>query len=84
VSDGVTLRRIIGRGDVLSTDLGLAQIGQNNASDAVFSGAPSINANGDVAFIAALHPDGNNQIEWGTGVFVASANLDTVFANGFE
>jgi len=84
VSDGVTLRRIIGRGDVLSTDLGLAQIGQNNASDAVFSGAQSINANGDVAFIAALHPDGNNQIEWGTGVFVASANLDTVFANGFE
>ncbi len=83
-SDGITLKRVIGRGDALATDLGPGQIGQNNVGDAVFSGAPSINADGDIAFIAALHPTGNNQIEWGTGVFVAYANLDALFANGFE
>lgn len=84
LSDGVSLKRVIGRGDQLSTDLGAGQIGQNNAGDPVFSGAPSINADGDIAFIAALHPQGNNQIEWGTGVFIAYAELDVLFANSFE
>lgn len=84
VSDGVDLQRVIGRGDLLATDLGPGQIGQNNVGDAVFSGAPSINATGDIAFIAALHPVGNNQIEWGTGVFIAYASNDAIFANGFE
>ena len=84
VSDGINLQRVIGRGDPLTTDLGPGQIGQNNLGDAVFSGAPSINAAGDIAFIAALHPAGNNQIEWGTGVFIAYADGDSMFANGFE
>jgi len=83
LADGSSVKRIIGRADLLATDLGPGQIGQNNAGDAVFSGAPSINARGDIAFIAALHPAGNNQVEWGTGVFIAYAQI-AVFANGFE
>ena len=78
------VRRLIGKGDRVQTDLGLAQIGQNNDSDSVFSGAPSINENGDIAFVATLHPDGNNQVEWGTGVFVARATRDAIFRNGFQ
>lgn len=83
LSDGSVLKRIIGRADRLPSDLGLAQIGQNNVGDPVFSGAPSINAQGDIAFIAALHPDGNNQIEWGTGVYIAYAE-SALFRDGFE
>ncbi|MDC8012407.1 hypothetical protein [Tahibacter soli] len=78
------VRRLIGKGDRVQTDLGLAQIGQNNDVDSVFSGAPSINDNGDIAFVATLHPDGNNQVEWGTGVFVARATHDRIFRNGFQ
>lgn len=86
VGDGQSLVRVAGRGDVLVTDLGPAQIGQHDSSP-VFSGAPHINDNGDVVFIAALHPEENSQVEWGTGVFVARAAAgkdDTIFANGFE
>ena len=84
LADGTSVVRLAGKGDRLQTDLGLAQIGQNNETDSVFSGAPSINDNGDVVFIAALHPDGNNQAEWGTGVFVAHVSRDLIFADGFE
>jgi hypothetical protein len=84
VSDGTGVKRVIGRGDALGTDLGPGQIGQNNAADAVFSGAPAINADGDIAFIAALHPVGNDQVEWGSGVYVAYAVAVSLFADGFE
>ena len=50
----------------------------------VFGGGVAINARGDVAFTAALHPPGNNQEEWGTGVYVAYAEADVLFRNGFE
>ncbi|TDR43040.1 hypothetical protein DFR29_10744 [Tahibacter aquaticus] len=83
VSDGTQLQRAVGKGDVLQTDLGKAQIGQNNSTDAVFAGAPSLNDTGDLAFVAALHPAGDNQVEWGSGVFVARAS-ETIFADGFE
>jgi hypothetical protein len=83
VGDGQTLRRVIGKGDSIGSDLGPAQIGQNDSSP-VFGGGVAINASGDIAFTAALHPPGNNQIEWGTGVYVAYASTDTLFANGFE
>ncbi|MCU0753603.1 MAG: hypothetical protein MUE46_00570 [Xanthomonadales bacterium] len=84
VGDGSSLRRVIGQGDRVQTDLGLAQLGQNNASDEIFGGRPTANAAGDIAFVAALHPDGNNQVEWGSGVFIATAQTDTLFRNGFE
>jgi hypothetical protein len=83
VGDGQTLRRVIGKGDSIGSDLGPAQIGQNDSSP-VFGGGVAINASGDIAFTAALHPPGNNQIEWGTGVYIAYASTDTLFANGFE
>lgn len=83
VGDGDGLRRVVGKGDRLATDLGVGQVGQHNA-DAVFSGAPALNNRGDLAFIAALHPDGQNQVEWGSGVFVAAVAADALFADSFE
>jgi len=83
VGDGSTLARVAGKGDRLATDQGLGQIGQHNA-DSVFSGAPMLNNRGDLVFIAALHPDGQSQVEWGTGVFVAEVAADAIFADGFE
>ncbi len=90
--DGTTLHRVIGKGDVVATDQGPGQIGQHiddPNSWPIFSGAPTVNAQGDIAFVAALHPQGDNQIEWGSGVFVAYAGNppiddDVIFANGFE
>lgn len=83
IGDGSTLARVAGKGDRVATDLGLGQIGQHNA-DSVFSGTPMLNNRGDLVFIAALHPDGQSQVEWGTGVFVAKIAADAIFANGFE
>jgi hypothetical protein len=85
--DGATLVRIIGKEDPVNTDLGAARIGQHiddPGSWPIFSGAPDVNDAGDIAFIAALHPDGDTQIEWGTGVFVAYAAGDAIFSDGFE
>ena len=83
LGDGETLLRVAGNGDVVQTDLGTAQLGQNVDTSPVFAGRPSINANGDIAFVAGVYPQGNNQIEWGSGVFVAHVD-DTIFENGFE
>ena len=83
VGDGVTLRRVVGKGDLIPSDLGQAQIGQHDSSP-VFGGGVAINASGDIAFTAALHPPANPGDEWGTGVYVAHATLNALFANGFE
>lgn len=82
VGNGTTLVRVVGNGDVIQTDLGTAQLGQNNSTDPVFSGKPAINARGEVAFIAGLYPQGNNQIEWGSGVFIAYG--DSIFNGSFD
>ncbi|MEO8670899.1 MAG: choice-of-anchor tandem repeat NxxGxxAF-containing protein [Tahibacter sp.] len=83
VGDGANLVRVVGKNDLLMTDLGTGQVGQDNESDAVFGGAPAINERGDVAFVAALRPPGQPTVEWGSGVFVAYAN-NRIFANGFD
>lgn len=72
VGDGVNLQRVVTALDILPSDLGDAWVNQHDSSP-VFGGAPSINSRGDVAFNAALTPPTNNQIEWGTGVYVALA-----------
>lgn len=72
VADGDQIVKVVGKGDEVETDQGTAQIGQHDASP-VFGGAPRINNNGDVSFTAGLHPTGDNQTEWGSGVFVAYA-----------
>ncbi len=71
VGDGTTLTKLVVAQQILPSDLGDARVDQNVASSPVFGGAPSINAQGDVAFNAALTPPDDNQIEWGTGVYVA-------------
>jgi len=70
--DGTHLKKVVTHLDVLPSDLGPARVEQNDASP-VFGGSPSINAGGDVAFNAALTPPGDNQVEWGTGVYLALA-----------
>ncbi len=85
--DGTTLVRVIGKADAVATDLGPGRIGQHiddPSSWPIFSGNPTVNDAGDIAFIAALHPEGDTQIEWGTGVFVASPAADSIFSNGFD
>lgn len=72
VGDGATLSRVVTEHDILPSDQGPARVDQNDSSP-VFGGGPSINASGDVAFNCALAPPDNNQIEWGTGVYVAAA-----------
>ncbi len=76
VGDGTSLTRVAGKGDVVETDQGPGQLGQHDSSP-VFGGSPTINNHGDVAFAAGLHPQGDNQVEWGSGVFVAYAEGDT-------
>ncbi len=85
--DGASLVRVVGKEDAVATDLGPGRIGQHiddPTSWPIFSGAPTVNDSGDIAFIAALHPDGNTQIEWGSGVFVAYPAADAIFSNGFD
>jgi hypothetical protein len=84
--DGASLVRIAGQSDAIDTDLGKGQIGQHDDSP-IFSGAPAVNKHGDVVFVAGLHPQGDNQVEWGNGVFVAYAQRapdDVIFKNGFD
>jgi hypothetical protein len=85
VGDGGALVRVVGNGDIVETDLGTAQLGQDNPDDPVFAGRPAINAGGDIAFVAGLYPQGDNQTEWGSGVFVAYAGAaDAIFMDGFD
>ena len=73
VADDDGLRPVLVEGDVVQTDLGLAQVGQHDTSP-VFGGAPQINNRGDVSITAGVHPEGDNQVEWGSGVFIAYAD----------
>ncbi|MEZ5064770.1 MAG: FlgD immunoglobulin-like domain containing protein [bacterium] len=73
--DGTTLRRVIGEHDLIRTDLGQARIDQHDSSP-VFGGTVDINSHGDIAFAATLTPPDDNQIEWGTGMFIAYADGD--------
>jgi len=72
VGDGVELRRVIGEHDLVEIDLGTARIDQHDDS-VVFGGSAALNEQGDLAFSAALAPEHNDQIEWGSGMFVALA-----------
>ena len=64
---------MIGEHDLVPTDLGTARIDQNDSS-VVFGGNVAINDHGDIAFNAALTPEDNDQIEWGSGMFIAYAD----------
>ena len=81
VGNGANLVKVATEHDVVPTDLGEGRIDQHDGS-VVMGGAPAINNAGDVAFIASLTPADNNQIEWGSGLFIAYGSL--LFADGFE
>ncbi|MEM1204698.1 MAG: hypothetical protein AAGN66_15835 [Acidobacteriota bacterium] len=80
--DGGSLVRVIGEHDLVETDLGTARLDQNDSSP-IFGGGPAINARGDIAFAAGLTPPDNDQIEWGSGLFVAR-RADSIFVDRFE
>jgi hypothetical protein len=72
--DGTTLRRIATEHDIVPSDLGPARIDQETTSSPVFGGGVSINECGDVTFHCGLAPPENNQVEWGSGAYVAYAS----------
>ncbi len=72
VGNGTELVRVIGEHDLVSTDLGLGRIDQHDSS-VTFGGALAINASGDLAFNASLTPANDDQVEWGSGMFVGYA-----------
>lgn len=78
--DGTGLTPVAREHDLIETDLGTARIDQHDSSP-VFGGGPWIDGRGEVAFAAALTPPDDNQIEWGSGIFVAGTAL---FEDGFE
>lgn len=80
--DGTSLVSVITEHDLVETDLGTGRIDQHDGS-VVFGGAPAINEAGDIAFSATLTPADNNQIEWGSGIFIARSD-SLIFADGFE
>jgi hypothetical protein len=84
VADDAELRRVIGRGDPIATDLGAGRIDQANVNDSALLGGVAINAGGDIAFAAALAPLANSQIEWGNGIYIARAGTQALHADGFE
>jgi hypothetical protein len=73
VGDGSMLKRVATAGDQVPTDLGTGMIAQESADNPVFDGGPSINDRGDVAFACGLTPTDDDQVEWGTGVYLAAA-----------
>ena len=75
VSDGQTTRRVIAEHDLVPSDLGDARIDQETSSNPVFAGSPIINARGDISFVAGLAPFDNDQIEWGTAIYIARSSL---------
>lgn len=75
IGDGTDLAIVVREHDVIATDLGPGRVDQNDNSP-VFGGKPSINASGAVAFNCTLTPENDNQIEWGSGVYIATPDLD--------
>ncbi|AKQ70106.1 hypothetical protein A176_007018 [Myxococcus hansupus] len=71
VSDGQSLKRVATEHDIVSSDLGPARIDQETPSNPVFGGLVSINGRGEISLAAGLAPPDNDQVEWGTAVFIA-------------
>jgi MYXO-CTERM domain-containing protein len=80
VGDGTALVTVVRETDVVPTDLGPAQIGNETAGSqyTAFSGNVAINQRGDVAYVASVYPNGDRSVEWGSGVFVAVARQPPV------
>jgi len=75
VGDGTNLTPVVSEHDLLPSDIGPARVDQETPSSPVFGGRPEINANGDIAFNCGMAPPDNDQIEWGSAVWVAIASV---------
>lgn len=74
VGDGATLERVVGQFDEVPTDLGLGQIARPDTFP-VFGGGVRINDHGDVTFNASLASAANINTSWGSGAFIAYADV---------
>jgi hypothetical protein len=83
VGNGSVLRRVIGKNDLVMTDLGMARIAQHDNSP-VFGGSIGINSHADIVFSAALTPADNTLVEWGSGVFIAISDINPADINSDE
>jgi hypothetical protein len=81
VGDGTGLSKVVTEHDVVATDLGSGRIDQHDDTT-VFGGNPVINDAGQVAFVASLTPKSDSQVEWGSGLLIASGG--PLFADDFE
>ncbi len=76
------VRRLIGAGDLVESDLGTARI--DSPSGVEFSGGLAINQSGQIAFVAVLvAPDNVNDV-LGLGIFRIDFAAEVLFADGFE
>lgn len=73
VGDGTNLIKVIGERDSVLTDLGPGQIGQETLGSPAFAGNIAFNDSNQVAYTAGVYPLGDDQTEWGTAVFLATA-----------
>lgn len=73
LGDGTELRKVVTEHDAVTIDLGAGMLAQEAADVPVFAGTPTVNDHGDVAFAAGVTPADDDQVEWGTAVFVARA-----------
>jgi hypothetical protein len=84
IGDGTNLLKVVGERMQVPADIGLAQIGQETLSSPAFAGGIALNDRNQVAFTAGVHPDGNNQIEWGTAIYVANPIIRGDFDRDLE
>jgi hypothetical protein len=75
VSDGQEKKRVVSEHQLLPSDLGTARVDQETPANPVFAGSPMINSRGDVSFVAGLAPENNDQVEWGTAIYIARSSL---------
>lgn len=81
IGDGLGgLTRVIGEADTITTDLGIAQLGQETATPPTFSGGIALNDSNQIAFTTGLYPQGNRAVEWGTGIYIASVPEPTTMS----
>lgn len=75
VGDGTSFAPVVAEHDLLPCDLGTARIDQHDGS-ITFGGGVDLNARGDLVFNCTLTPENDSQVEWGSGIYVAYAEVE--------
>lgn len=70
VSDGLSISKVVSEGDILPTDLGALRLLRPDG-EPVFSGNPTLNDRGEIAFAACLSDPEDPELGYGAGLFLA-------------